>query len=477
MAEASDRRLAVEARDGAELTLPALGDPAGVVLDRLRQAGHEASVVGGSLRDVLLGHAPEDWDIATSATPEAVVRLFAHTTWLNRFGTVTVHGRDGRAQVTTYRAEGGYSDRRRPDEVRFGVSLADDLARRDFTINAIAWVPTDLAARRGRVVDPHGGLGDLRAGVLRAVGDPDERLGEDALRLLRAVRFAHRLRLTLDAATEAAIRRRSELAAGVSGERTRDELMRILTADADAAANAGQPSAPPPSEAFRLMEHLGLLGVILPELAALRGVPQAKAIPGDALDHTLLAVDAADPSPAELRLAALLHDLGKAETLADGHFFGHEVVGADLAGRVMDRLRFPRATRDAVVHAVRHHMFAYTPDWTDAAVRRFVKRVGGDRLPLLLALRRADNAASGALEPATGGIDELVARIGAAGTEPTEIRHLALDGDDLQRALGLAPGPVIGRLLDELMEAVLDDPSLNERDRLLALARTRLGRR
>jgi tRNA nucleotidyltransferase/poly(A) polymerase len=422
---------------------------------------------------VLLGRAPEDWDIATSATPEEVVRLFAHTTWLNRFGTVTVHGRDGRAQVTTYRTEGGYSDRRRPDEVRFGVSLADDLARRDFTINAIAWVPIDLAARRGRVVDPHGGLEDLRAGVLRAVGDPDERLGEDALRLLRAVRFAHRMRLTVDAATEAAIRRRSGRAAGVSGERTRDELLRILSADAGVAT----PGAPPPSEAFRLMERLGLLSVILPELAALRGVPQSKAIPGDALDHTLMAVDAADPSPAEVRLSALLHDLGKAETLADGHFFGHEVVGADLAGRVMDRLRFSRAMRDAVVHAVRHHMFEYRPDWTDAAVRRFVKRIGGDRLPLLLALRRADNAASGAIEPVTGGIDELVGRIGAAGTEPTEIRHLALDGDDLQRALGLAPGPVIGRLLDELMDAVLDDPSLNERDRLLALARTRLGRR
>lgn len=474
MAEASDReRLLEGAGDGGDLTLPGLSDPAGEVLDRLHEAGHEASVVGGSLRDVLLGHAPADWDIATSATPEDVVRLFAHTTWQNRFGTVTVHGSDGLAQVTTYRAEGGYSDRRRPDEVRFGVSLTDDLARRDFTINAIAWVPTDLAERRGRVVDPHGGVDDLRAGVLRAVGDPDERLQEDALRLLRAVRFAHRLRLTLDAATEAAIRRRAALAAGVSGERTRDELLRILVADADPDGT----KAPPPSEAFRLMERLGLLAVILPELATLRGVPQAKAVPGDALDHTLRAVDAADPNHAELRLAALFHDLGKARTLADGHFYGHEEVGAELTAGVMDRLRFPRATRDAVVHAVRHHMFAYTPDWTDAAVRRFVRRVGRDGLDLLLALRRADNAASGAVEPATGGVDELVARIGSAGAEPTEIRHLALDGDDLQRELGLAPGPVIGRMLDELMEAVLDDPSLNERDRLLALARTHLEAR
>lgn len=472
MAEASDgRRLPDGAGDGAELTLPALGDPAGEVLDRLREAGHEAAVVGGSLRDVLLGQAPADWDIATSATPEEVVRLFSHTTWQNRFGTVTVHGADGLAQVTTYRAEGGYSDRRRPDEVRFGVSLTDDLARRDFTINAIAWVPTDLAERSGRVVDPHGGVADLRAGVLRAVGDPDERLQEDALRLLRAVRFAHRLRLTLDAATEAAIRRRAGLAAGVSGERTRDELLRILEADAEGK------KAPTPSDAFRLMERLGLLAVILPELAALRGVPQAKAVPGDALDHTLRAVDAADPNHAELRLAALFHDLGKAGTLADGHFYGHEDVGADLAAGVMDRLRFPRATRDAVVHAVRHHMFAYTPDWTDAAVRRFVRRVGRDGLDLLLALRRADNAASGAVEPAAGGVDELVARIGSAGAEPTEIRHLALDGEDLQRELGLAPGPEIGRLLDELMEAVLDDPSINERERLLALARTHLDPR
>ncbi|HEX6128175.1 MAG TPA: CCA tRNA nucleotidyltransferase [Candidatus Limnocylindria bacterium] len=454
-----------DARHGDPLTIPL---PAAVarVLGALHQAGAEAALVGGCVRDAVLGQAPTDWDVATSAVPEQVEALFPRATWENPFGTVTVlpdEGHGPAVEVTTYRIEGPYGDRRRPNEVRWGGSLGDDLSRRDFTINAMAWEPMDLEAGGGRLLDPFDGAGDLRRGVLRAVGDPDLRIAEDALRMVRAVRFATRFGLALDTATAAGIRRHAGAATSLSGERVRDELLRIMA------------GAAPPSWAMAMMEELGLLRVLLPELAALRGVPQAKAIPGDALDHSLRTVDALPAADPVLRLAGLLHDLGKATTLAGGHFIGHEREGARLAEEVLRRLRLPKADIIRVTRLVRHHMFAYAAEWTDAAVRRFVRRVGADLLDDLYALRRADDAASGAREPATGGLDELRARSERVlAADPMAHGQLAVDGNDLVRELGLRPGPLVGRLLDGLMEAVLDDPGLNRRATLLALARERI---
>lgn len=434
------------------------------VLARLAAHGHEAAIVGGSLRDVLRGARPVDWDVATSAPPEAVHALFPGSTWENRFGTVTVHGAPP-VQITTYRSESGYSDRRRPDAVRWGTSLAEDLARRDFTVNALAWLPDagrtpNAGAQPGMLHDPFGGQRDLADGILRAVGDPDRRFAEDALRLLRAVRFATRLGLRIESATELAIRRRAPSVAVLSGERVRDELRAWLGV-----------AAAPPSRPFLLAEELGLLAFVLPELAALRGVPQAKALPGDALDHSLRTADALPAEPATLRWAGLLHDIGKANTLADGHFHGHEAVGSKLAGVALERLRFPRVEAEAIAWLIRHHMFAYDPSWTDAAVRRFVRRVGRGALPALFALRRADDAASGALQSGPGGIDGLAARIDTQAAAPLEARALAIDGHDLMDALGIGPGPALGALLDALLEIVLDDPARNERTTLLAAAR------
>jgi tRNA nucleotidyltransferase (CCA-adding enzyme) len=241
-------------RDGAPLTIRL---PATVheTLARLAGAGHEAALVGGSVRDLVSGS-----------------ELFPGSTWTNRFGTVTVRGADGmEVQVTTFRFEGPYHDHRRPANVAWGRSLDEDLSRRDFTVNAIAWRPTDLGSGEGVLVDPHAGIEDLRAGLLRAVGDPSARFDEDALRMVRAARFAGRLGLRIDAATADAIRANAPAAASLSGERVRDELLRMLEA-ADPAR--------PPSSAIRLLEELGLLTVLLPELAALRGVPQAKALVG-----------------------------------------------------------------------------------------------------------------------------------------------------------------------------------------------------
>jgi len=445
-----------------EVTHPGLPDTVRRVLAVLAGAGHEVALVGGSVRDLGGGDAGsiDNWDVATSARPEQVAPLFAEAVWQNRFGTVTIVG-PSPVEVTSYRTEGGYSDRRRPNEVRFGASLEEDLGRRDFTINAVAWVPTDLDAGRGRVVDPFGGWADMEARLLRTVGEPRERFGEDALRLVRAARFAGRFGLAIEPATEAALRELAPTVAAVSPERIRDELVRILAAEV-------------PSRAIRVLEHVGLLTPILPEVAALRGVPQAKLAPGDALDHTLAAVDAVPRDEhASVRIGALLHDIGKAATLADGHFIGHERVGAELAAEVLGRLRVPGWEAARIIHAVRHHMYAYDETWTDAAVRRFIRRLEPIGTTVLFALRRADNAASGVGTSGKANQADLERRLHLELERQPDLllrSRLAIDGHDLQRELGIDPGPRIGHVLDRLMERVVDDPSLNERSVLLRLA-------
>jgi tRNA nucleotidyltransferase (CCA-adding enzyme) len=448
----------------ASVALPALPPAVVAVLRRLLDEGHEAALVGGCVRDLLAGRRPEDWDVATSAPPEAVERAFAGATWENPFGTVTIRGEPGGVdvEVTTYRVESGYRDRRRPSEVRWGASLTEDLSRRDFTINAVGWVPVDLDRGAGTLVDPYGGRDDLAAGVLRAVGDPDARLAEDALRLLRAVRFAVRFGLRIEAGTEAAVRAHATWAASLSGERVRDELLRILALPAPAL----------PSTAFALMERLGLLEVLLPELAALRGVPQRKSLPGDALDHSLRTADALPADDPVLRLIGLLHDVGKATTLSAGHFIGHELEGAGMVEAIGLRLRLSKVEVARARHLVAQHMFAYRPDWSDAAVRRFIRRAGPDALGDLFALRQADNAASGVVEPPSGGLDELRARVAVeVARTPLSPRQLAISGDELMAELGIPAGPLVGSLLDRLVEAVVERPARNERGRLVKLAR------
>lgn len=444
------------------LTYPALPSAVADVLRTLIEAGHEAALVGGSVRD-RLRDAPAwdgDWDAATSALPEAVAALFPGRMWANPYGTVSVPGVP-MVEVTSYRTEGTYRDRRRPDEVRFGADLAEDLGRRDFTINAMAWVPIDLAAGRGRLVDPFGGREDLAAGILRTVGAPRDRFAEDALRLIRAARFAGEFGFEIEPTTTAAMSELASTASDVSGERVRGELMRILAAAV-------------PSRAMAILERVGLLAVIIPEVAALRGVPQAKIVRGDALDHSLAAVDAAPATgDGRIRLAALLHDIGKATTQADGHFIGHDQVGAQMAGEVLDRLRLPSAMVGEIVHAIRNHMFDYGASWTDAAVRRFIRRLEPAGTDLLFALRTADDAASGVGAAGAAIQAELESRVAVEIERQPDLllgRRLAIDGDDIQRELGIGAGPRIGVILDRLTELMLDDPSRNEPSALRALA-------
>jgi tRNA nucleotidyltransferase (CCA-adding enzyme) len=450
----------------------------------LRKGGHEAHLVGGCVRDLLRGVEPADWDLATDARPEQLLALFPGALYENRFGTVAIAVGDETYEVTTYRHDGPSSDHRRPDVVVFGQRLDDDLARRDFTVNAMALAigeeagpdlgagpaaggarPLDRAglADPSTIRDPFGGRADLAAGILRAVGDPAARFREDSLRMLRAVRFAATLGFAVEPRTLTAIQTNAPLARSLSGERVLVELLTML-------------AAPVPSVGLRLAQQTGLLAAIAPELARQRGVPQDK-VPGEDLwDHTCRTVDAAPrPLPDEpplVRLAALLHDIGKPATFADGHFVGHETVGAALAEAWLAELRAPRFLTADTVNLVRHHMFSYDASWTDAAVRRFIRRCGASAIDDLLDLRAADNVGSG-LAPDVDGLESLRARCREQldARVALDLAGLAVNGDDLMKALELPAGPALGRLLDRLLEMVLTDPMLNDRSRLLTVAR------
>jgi tRNA nucleotidyltransferase (CCA-adding enzyme) len=425
-------------------------------------AGRQCWLVGGAVRDLHLGRPLTDLDIATDARPDEVSRLFRSVIPTGaRHGTVTVLFRGTRFEVTTFRTEEGYSDGRRPDRVTFAPSILDDLSRRDFTINAMAW---NLVGNR--LEDPHHGREDLAAKVIRAIGNPDDRFREDGLRPLRACRFAAQLGFTVEPATKAAIPRALDVAALVSAERVRDEIVKIL-------------GSPVPSVGFWLMHETGLLALVLPELTACDGVAQGDLHCWDVLTHSLMSCDAAPRDDLVLRLAALLHDVGKPRTMAAGPggrptFHGHELLSRSIAAAVLERLRFPTAVTQAVAHLIGEHMFNYTEEWSDAAVRRLVARIGEEHIDSLIALRRADHAGMcpGNADAYPQGLALFAGRVRdvLGGAKALTVRELAVDGTDVMERLGIRPGPAVGVVLAQLLEAVLDDPALNERERLLEIA-------
>ena len=452
--------IAVGARDAAPIP-----DDVLVLCEELWSAGHAAYVVGGSLRDLLIGREPKDWDFTTDARPPEIQEVFPDSAYENRFGTVAVRRRGVEYQITTFRRDHDYADHRRPHRIEFGDSIEEDLARRDFTVNAMAWGAPAGPDPQPVLVDPFAGATDVDARVLRAVGDPQSRFKEDALRMIRAVRLAATLEFTIEPRTRDAIRVKAHLAAYLSGERIAAELWRLL-------------DAVRPSVGLRLMADTGLLAVIAPELAAQQAIPQNK-IPGEDLwDHVLRAVDAAPVERPIVRLAALLHDVGKPETLAETGFPGHDVAGARISREILERLRVARSIQDRVAWLVGQHMFSYEGAWTDAAVRRFIAKSGEHELEELFELREADNVGSG-LPRDAGRLGELRRRV----TEQLEARvalsraDLAIDGNDLMAELGLEPGPALGRLLDDLLDRVLADSDLNDRPTLLMLAQGMLADR
>ena len=423
-----------------------------------REAGHEAWFVGGAVRDSLLGRNVSDYDLATDASPERVLQLFRKVIPTGiKHGTVTVLWKGRAIETTTFRVEEGYSDGRHPDLVRFGITIEEDLGRRDFTINAMAWDPLE-----SRLADPFGGRKDLEARLIRAVGEATERFDEDGLRLLRALRFAAQLDFIVEESTLAAIGARRDRLNSVSPERVRDEFSKML-------------SSPRPSLALKLMEETGLLAIVLPELAAARGVEQKGMHLFDVLDHLYLATDSVQ-NRIELRLAALFHDIGKPGTKAIGPdgiatFYRHEELSTKMTEAILRRLRYPNDLIAGVCHLIHEHMFHYEDNWSDAAVRRFVARTGTSNLDALLALRIADGSAmtGHAVDPRS--LDPLRRRVEAiiAAEEALSIKDLAIDGNDLAE-LGIPRGPVMGRMLSEILEAVIEDPDLNEGARLREIA-------
>jgi len=427
-------------------------------------AGFRCYFVGGAVRDRLLGRPVSDWDAATDARPEEVRRLFKSVIPTGiQHGTVTVRWRGSSIETTTFRVDGEYEDGRRPVSVSFTSDLVEDLSRRDFTINGMAVDP-----ETGVIVDPNGGLADLAAGLVRAIGNPVERFAEDGLRPLRAVRFAARFGFSIDPATLAAIPATVERFRLVSAERIREEFTRILVSERAA-------------EGILRLDESGLLPEILPELTACKGVGQGGPHLYDVFHHQVAACDAA-PAELVLRLAALLHDIGKPARrteAADGSltFYGHDFESARLAETALKRLKYPNAVVDDVVALVRNHMFDYSDDWTDAAVRRFVARVGLEYVKPLAILRLADTSGLGhgpadprTVMPLLARVEELQAKDQAFG-----IKDLAIGGNDLL-GIGWPRGPSMGKALAELLEAVLDDPDLNTRECLLDIAQRIKGK-
>jgi tRNA nucleotidyltransferase (CCA-adding enzyme) len=440
------------------------------VCRKLRSAGFEAWLVGGAVRDLLRGREAHDFDVATAAHPHQVAQVFGRRHVIptgEKHGTVTVlvnreRGDREHVEVTTFRGEGAYSDGRRPDAVAFVSSLVEDLKRRDFTMNAIAFDPID-----DRVEDPFGGRADLDAHVIRAVGEPLERFREDGLRTLRAVRFAAQLGFRLDVPTELAIPQALDVFRKVSAERVRDELVKIL-------------SAPKPSVGLELMRTTGLLAIVMPELLEGVGFAQNRFHTYDVWRHTLAAVDgtvlgSAVGPPWIVRMAALLHDVAKPRTAApkpdapgENTFYRHEHVGAGMSDEIARRLKLSTQEREHLVNLVGNHMFWYSAEWTDGTVRRFISRVGAPALEDLFALREGDVRARGRDEDPAVEVAELKQRIAEqlAADAALKVSDLALGGADVMRILQCKPGPIVGEVLRRLLERVLDDAQLNTYDQL-----------
>lgn len=432
------------------------------VSDTLRNAGHEAYLVGGCVRDIILGRTPKDWDVTTNANPEEIQALFPDSFYTNDFGTVGVVNdtEDERVkiiEVTPYRTESEYTDKRRPDSVKFGQSLEEDLARRDFTINAIA-----LDESKGQIIDPYKGQKDIELKVLRTVGTPEERFEEDALRLMRAVRLVAELNFALDTDTAAAVQAKAANLSHVSRERIRDEFTRILNSDQ-------------PMMALVLCQQLGLLEHISPELTRGIGIEQNQAHSYDVFGHLMRSLQhAADKGwDFDVRLAALFHDVAKPDVRRwspeknDWTFHGHEVVGSRVTKRALENLRFSRETIEKATKMVRWHMFFSDPDQiTLSAVRRMIRNVGEENIWDLLNLRICDRIGTGRPKEQPFRFRRYKAMVEEALRDPISVTMLKIDGSHLMERFHAKPGPRIGWTLNALLEDVLEDPSRNTQEYL-----------
>lgn len=441
------------------------------ILENLEKAGFEGFVVGGAVRDLLNKTQVTDWDFTTNAKPEEILKLFEEAYYNNEFGTVGIAEKHLEKQfklrgegndvyeITTFRSEAGYADRRRPDRVSWTDNLTDDLKRRDFTINSMALYSIPGKLSEYQVIDPFDGQKDLKKKLIRAVGDPNKRFGEDALRMMRAIRIAAQLGFSIEPKTLTAINKNCSLINQIAGERIRDELLKMLT-------------SPFPKDGVLMLFASGLLKYILPELIESRGVLQAGHHTKDVWLHSLDSL-AACPSPDPIvRLATLLHDMAKPrvkKNLGAGKeitFYNHEVVGARMTKTISRRLKLSKKDSDLLWLLVRWHMFHYDPKMTDKAIRRFIKKVGLANINKMMMLRIGDRVGGGS-KATSWRLREMQERIGQVLYTPMQIADLKVDGNDVMEILNLKPGPKIGAVLKKLFDEVMEDAAKNEREYLL----------
>lgn len=425
------------------------------IVGKLQKAGYRAYLVGGCVRDILLNREPKDWDIATDAKPEEIQKVFPESVYENAFGTVAVKTQSANretqiVEVTTFRLEGKYTDKRHPDEIKFAKTIEEDLSRRDFTINAVA------AAINDKIIDPYGGQKDLGARVIRAVGNPEERFGEDALRMIRAIRCACQLNFTIEPKTFQAIQKNAGWLQAIAKERIRDELVKIIMSDKAA-------------DGIELLKEAGLLKYIISELEKGVGVTQNRHHIYTVYEHNLLSLKFAAQKKynLEVRLAALLHDIAKSEVKIgegpDSTFYNHDFVGAKFAVRILDRLRFSREIVDKIALLIRNHMFVYDVGVvTEAAIRRLLKRVGPENIQNLIDLRITDRLGSGVPKAQPYRLRHFQYLVEKVQYDATSVKMLKINGNDIMKILEIPPGPKIGAILDVLLAEAIEEPEKNE---------------
>lgn len=434
------------------------------VISKFSKANYRIYLVGGVVRDILLKRAHKDWDLTTDATPEQILELFPDGFYNNQFGTVGVNTEKGVLEITTMRKEGIYEDSRHPSEVSWTKDITEDLARRDFTINAMAFEM--ITSADPKLIDPYEGRIDLDKRIIRAVGDPDKRFQEDALRLLRAIRFSAQLNFRIEEKTLNSIEKNSELIKNISWERIRDELFKILEADNY-------------YEGIIFLKETGLLQYILPEVTKCFGIVQQGPKHDRVYDigeHLLLSLKFCPSKDPLVRFACLIHDIGKFDTFrtdANGNvtFYGHETVGARQVKEVGKRLRLSSKEIEKLYNLVRWHMFTVSEHQTDSAVRRFIKNVGLENIEDMMAVRVGDRLGGGTQTETSWRMEEFKKRIEEVMTKPFSISDLKITGTEVMEILQIKPGPKVGEVLNALFQEVLEDSEKNNNQYLTELVK------
>lgn len=437
------------------------------VLQALSDEGFEVAVVGGAVRDIIAGNQVSDWDITTNAKPEEVQKIFPKSFYNNSFGTVTIPlGPTQGIEVTTYRTESSYADKRHPSHVEWGSSLEEDLTRRDFTINAIS-LPFNKGEFDTKFIDPHKGEEDFKKKIIKAVGNANARFNEDALRMMRAVRFATTLGFEIEPKTIAAIKKNAKSINKISGERIRDELFKIMTCE-----NA--------ASGILLLKEVGLLKDILPELDGCFDVGQISPKRHHIFDvgtHNVMSLANCPSSETIVRFATLLHDVGKAKVAnvtKEGvrTFYNHEVVGGRIVLKIAERFHLSREQKKKLFKLVRWHQFTVSENQTDKALRRFIKNIGVENIEDMMDLRVGDRLGGGLQQAESWRLKLFRQRLKEVLKKPFTVRDLVVGGEDVMKVLGIGPGPKVGEILNKLFDEVADEKGKNTREYLLKRIKT-----